>query len=112
MMKMTRTWDSTMSMIPKGGDTIWGGLDWSPEEGCVLSKKRKQRSNDTQISHDSENSNAESKPKAINYGRMISFGRDVAEAHSSEIKRLDFRVIILSFYGMFMVIYLCSSIEK
>ncbi|KAL0424968.1 UNVERIFIED_CONTAM: Phospholipid:diacylglycerol acyltransferase 1 [Sesamum radiatum] len=24
IMKMTRTWDSTMSMIPKGGDTIWG----------------------------------------------------------------------------------------
>lgn len=91
MMRMTRTWDSTMSMIPKGGDTIWGGLDWSPEEGHAPSKKRKHRSNDTQISCDSENNNMESKQKAINYGRIISFGRDAAEAHSSEIKRLEFR---------------------
>ncbi|GKB74316.1 L-arabinokinase-like protein [Tanacetum coccineum] len=34
-MRMSRTWDSTLSMIPKGGDTVWGGLDWSPEEGYV-----------------------------------------------------------------------------
>ncbi|KAL6953866.1 Phospholipid:diacylglycerol acyltransferase 1 [Sarracenia purpurea var. burkii] len=46
LMRMTRTWDSTMSMIPKGGDTIWGGLDWSPEEGyeCIA---KKIKNNDT-----------------------------------------------------------------
>ncbi|KAL5731688.1 phospholipid:diacylglycerol acyltransferase [Ranunculus cassubicifolius] len=35
-MRMTRTWDATMTMIPKGGDTIWGGLDWSPEEDYIV----------------------------------------------------------------------------
>ncbi|KAL0415059.1 UNVERIFIED_CONTAM: Phospholipid:diacylglycerol acyltransferase 1 [Sesamum latifolium] len=85
IMKMTRTWDSTMSMIPKGGETIWGGLDWSPEEGYVPSK-RKQSINDT------ENPiNTESQSKHVHYGRIISFGKDVAEADSSEIQRIDFR---------------------
>ncbi|GKB99194.1 phospholipid:diacylglycerol acyltransferase 1-like protein [Tanacetum coccineum] len=46
MMRMSRTWDSTMSMIPKGGETIWGGLDWSPEEDLlefVASKMMERR---------------------------------------------------------------------
>lgn len=91
VMKMSRTWDSTMSMIPKGGDTIWGGLDWSPEEGYVPSKK-KQKSNDTQSSKEDETGGQPSKAKTVNYGRIISFGRDVAEAHSSEIERINFLV--------------------
>lgn len=77
-----------MSMIPRGGDTIWGGLDWSPEEGYVPSK-RKQKHNDTQMS--SQNAN-NSQSQTVNYGRIISFGKDVAEAPSSEIERIDFRV--------------------
>lgn len=85
IMKMTRTWDSTMSMIPKGGDAIWGGLDWAPEEGYVPNKRR-QRNNVT-----NEDEKTESKVKHVNYGRIISFGKDVAEAHSSEIERIDFR---------------------
>ncbi|EPS62391.1 hypothetical protein M569_12397, partial [Genlisea aurea] len=64
IMRMTRTWDSTMSMIPKGGETIWGNLDWSPEQ------------EDQHAAH---------------YGRIISFGKDVAEADSSIIHRIDFR---------------------
>lgn len=91
-MKMTRTWDSTMSMIPKGGDTIWGGLDWSPEEGYVPSK-RKQRNQGTPVSGQNETETMACEAKAVNYGRIISFGKDVAEAHSSEIKRIDFRVM-------------------
>ncbi|XP_027126084.1 phospholipid:diacylglycerol acyltransferase 1-like [Coffea arabica] len=92
IMKMTRTWDSTMSMIPKGGDTIWGGLDWSPEEGYRPSKRKKHRSNAADCSADNENVSTESKARNIvNYGRIMSFGKDVAEAHSSEIKKIDFR---------------------
>nr|GEW68503.1 phospholipid:diacylglycerol acyltransferase 1 [Tanacetum cinerariifolium] len=64
LMRMSRTWDSTLSMIPKGGETIWGGLDWSPEEATQAS-----------------------------YGKMVSFGRDVAEAPSSEIERIEFRAV-------------------
>lgn len=88
-MMMTRTWDSTMSMIPKGGDTIWGGVDWSPEETCPLRKKA--RKNETHESRD-ETENKVSQTKHVNYGRLISFGKDVAEAPSSEIDRIDFRV--------------------
>lgn len=84
VMKMTRTWDSTMSMIPKGGDTIWGGLDWSPEESCGL-HTRKQSSNNTQLTEQKTNKTN------VNYGRMISFGKAVAEADSSKIDIVDFR---------------------
>ena len=90
-MKMTRTWDSTMSMIPKGGDTIWGGLDWSPEEGYHPSK-RKQKDNDTQPTSHNTDSSTKSQSKLVNYGRIISFGKDVAEAPSVEIERTDFQV--------------------
>ncbi|KAK1550554.1 hypothetical protein Q3G72_020927 [Acer saccharum] len=87
LMRMTRTWDSTMSMIPKGGDTIWGDLDWSPEGGYMCSAK-KLKNNDTA----GQNGNQSlAKSKGVNYGRMISFGKDVAEAHSSEVERIDFR---------------------
>ncbi|XP_057977691.1 phospholipid:diacylglycerol acyltransferase 1-like [Malania oleifera] len=89
-MKMIRTWDSTMSMIPKGGDTIWGGLDWSPEE-CSAPSKKKLRNNDNQIEAQNETGRMISQSKTVNYGRIISFGKDVAEAHSSEIERIDFR---------------------
>lgn len=82
-MRMTRTWDSTMSMIPKGGDIIWGGLDWSPEEGYVPNKRKQNALLTSQETN---------KTYVVNYGRLISFGRDVAEARSSEIEITDFRV--------------------
>lgn len=95
VMKMTRTWDSTMSMIPKGGDTIWGGIDWSPEEGYCHGKRNQRNNNDTQVSGQSETESLVSQSKHANYGRIISFGKDVAEASSSELKRIDFRVRFL-----------------
>ncbi|CAN4087037.1 unnamed protein product [Withania somnifera] len=89
VMRMTRTWDSTMSMIPKGGETIWGGLDWSPEEGHECNEK-KPKNNSTQATE------TDRKRKSVNgthvkYGRIISFGKHVADLHSSEIGRIDFR---------------------
>lgn len=79
-----------MSMIPKGGDTIWGGLDWSPEEGYSPSK-RKQGKDDTHKESEGEVCEA----TQAHYGRLVSFGRDVAEAPSSEIERIEFRVRLL-----------------
>ncbi|XP_010273953.1 PREDICTED: phospholipid:diacylglycerol acyltransferase 1-like [Nelumbo nucifera] len=87
-MQMTRTWDSTMSMIPKGGDTIWGNMDWSPEEGYACNPQR-QRNNETQVAGQSGTEGL-SYPKRVNYGRIISFGKEVAEEHSSKIERMDF----------------------
>ncbi|XP_010047510.2 phospholipid:diacylglycerol acyltransferase 1 [Eucalyptus grandis] len=89
MMRMTRTWDSTMSMIPKGGDTIWGGVDWSPEGFFNCSTKRSKNiymtTSERSAVRDLENR------AGVNYGRLISFGKDVANIHSSKIERTDFR---------------------
>ncbi|XP_021716505.1 phospholipid:diacylglycerol acyltransferase 1-like isoform X1 [Chenopodium quinoa] len=89
VMRMTRTWDATMSMIPKGGNAIWGDLDWSPEEGYSPSKKKKDEN--LTVSRNNEVGPEDPKRKKVNYGRMISFGNDVAEASQSDIKRIDFR---------------------
>lgn len=90
VMRMTRTWDATMSMIPRGGDTIWGGLDWSPEEG-YSPRKRRQKHNVTTSSGNKEDGYQDSVKKKVPYGRMISFGKNVAESSPSEIERIDFR---------------------
>ncbi|XWS18833.1 hypothetical protein CRYUN_Cryun32bG0079000 [Craigia yunnanensis] len=90
VMRLSRSWDSTMSMIPRGGDTIWGGLDWSPEKGYSCGKKR-ERKNDTRITDQAGAKSAISQTRCANYGRIISFGKDVAEAPSSDVERIDFR---------------------
>lgn len=90
-MRMTRTWDSTMSMIPKGGDTIWGGLDWSPE-GEYNCAAKKLKNNITQPAAQTGKGSL-GLTDNVNYGRMISFGKDAAKLHSSKIERIDFRVI-------------------
>lgn len=87
VMRMTRTWDSTMSMIPKGGDTIWGNLDRAPEKGYTF-RGKKQKGNETRPANGKDGD----KTKYVNYGRIISFGKEVAEAPSSGIQKLDFRV--------------------
>lgn len=79
-----------MSMLPKGGDTVWGGLDWSPEGGYTCSAKRPKNSGNVgQYANQSFK-----KPESVNYGRIVSFGKDVAEAHSSKFERIDFRVCL------------------
>jgi phospholipid:diacylglycerol acyltransferase len=93
LMRMTRTWDSTMSMIPKGGDTIWGNLGWSPEDGFEC-KEKKQKTNDSEVSKDVNGENVKVQPEPVNYGRLVSFGKEVAEAPSSEIEQIEFRVSI------------------
>ncbi|XP_030530059.1 phospholipid:diacylglycerol acyltransferase 1-like [Rhodamnia argentea] len=96
MMRMTRTWDSTMSMIPKGGDTIWGGVDWSPEGVFNCSTKR-SKNVDITISELSAVRELENRA-GVNYGRLISFGKDVAKIHSSKIERTDFRGAVKGTY--------------
>ncbi|XVE88653.1 hypothetical protein DITRI_Ditri19aG0086700 [Diplodiscus trichospermus] len=95
VMALSRTWDSTMLMLPRGEETIWGGLDWSPEEGRSCGRKR-ERKNDTGITYQSGARNAISQARSANYGRIISFGKDVAEAPSSDVKRIDLRGAVKS----------------
>ncbi|KAI3709701.1 hypothetical protein L2E82_39467 [Cichorium intybus] len=87
-MRMTRTWDSTMSLIPKGGETIWGTLDWAPEQGHDCSTM-KVKPNDTQPTGKSKKGNFHT--SKVNYGRIISFGKNFAALHSSKIDRVDFK---------------------
>ncbi|KAI3512519.1 hypothetical protein L1887_19835 [Cichorium endivia] len=89
IMRMSRTWDSTMSMIPKGGETIWGGLDWSPEEGYLPFQRKPANLTTSRCS--TSNLTKRCDTRLINYGRLISFGRHVAELHSSDIDRVEFR---------------------
>jgi phospholipid:diacylglycerol acyltransferase len=98
-MRMTRTWDSTMSMIPKGGDTIWGNFEVSPEDGFEF-KAKKQKNNDSEVSKDVNGENVKVQPEPVNYGRLVSFGKEVAEAPSSEIEQIEFRVSIQKHVGI------------
>ncbi|EYU25883.1 hypothetical protein ABFS82_10G084300 [Erythranthe guttata] len=89
VMRMTRTWDSTMSMIIKGGNTIWGGLDWSPEDGHQCNNFKKKNINGQPEVHNATLSLFNS--SRVKYGRLLSFGKHVADLHSSEIESVDFR---------------------
>lgn len=82
-----------MSMIPKGGDTIWGDLDSSPEEDYLPSKRRQN------ATHEAKDGSSEPKRKRKHYGRIISFGKDIAEADSSEINRVNFRVRFMIYFN-------------
>ncbi|KAL9274673.1 Phospholipid:diacylglycerol acyltransferase 1-like protein [Drosera capensis] len=77
-------------MLSKGGDTIWGDLDWSPEGGYDCSMK-KQKNNGSQAEPQDGKESLDARKKPVHYGRIISFGKDVAEMHSSDINRMDFR---------------------
>ena len=92
IMHMARSWDSVMSMIPKGGEVIWGGVDWSPEDGfqCLLKKNGNNNGFTEKKSLRLHNPN---KTKT-HYGRMISFGRIVSERPSDmlEVERKPFKV--------------------
>ncbi|KAL3699140.1 hypothetical protein R1sor_017162 [Riccia sorocarpa] len=83
IMRVTRTWDAAMSMLPKGGEKVWGDADWSPEEGydCSKGKKiEKSMGNET----DAE-LGPHGKPLA-HYGRLVSFGLENTQKPSAVIK--------------------------
>ncbi|GKV13935.1 hypothetical protein SLEP1_g24894 [Rubroshorea leprosula] len=77
-----------MSMIPKGGETIWVGLDWSPERGFNCAGKRLKNN----YTHNQNANESFANTQNVNYGRIISFGKDVAELHSSKFESVNFRL--------------------
>ncbi|KAK8515709.1 hypothetical protein V6N13_139321 [Hibiscus sabdariffa] len=90
--RVSRTWDSLVSLVPKGGEAIWGNMDWSPEEEhvCDLSKKRYSRFS---LSNNNVN-NSDLKigfrvKDPVNYGRIISFGKAASVLHSSQLPTVD-----------------------
>lgn len=97
MIRLFRTWDSTMSMLPKGGETIWGDLDWSPEKGHdCLSKKHKYNRKPICKEHISSNTCTKApdfeEKAGVHYGRILSFGKMAAEQPSSKLNISDYKV--------------------
>ncbi|KAH9328339.1 hypothetical protein KI387_000447, partial [Taxus chinensis] len=96
LLRMVRTWDSPMSMLPKGGETIWGDLDWSPEGRCdSFRKKRKLNAEHICMEHSSNKSCAkdmDSRGKPlVHYGRILSFGKEASEKSSSKLTMADYK---------------------
>ncbi|XAR59686.1 Diacylglycerol O-acyltransferase [Bertholletia excelsa] len=89
-MRASRTWDSIVSLLPKGGETIWGGLDWSPEEGydCGLTKKRCMQTSDETNSNNTDGKLCLKVKESVNYGRIISFGKAASQLPSSKLPSL------------------------
>lgn len=95
MLRVSRTWDSTASLLPKGGETIWGDLDWSPEDvqNCDLETVDTHSFRNENDSNDSEINKGLQEKEAVHYGRMISFGKEAATRPSSELSTLYSEVI-------------------
>ncbi|MED6206024.1 hypothetical protein PIB30_023091 [Stylosanthes scabra] len=74
IMQVCQTWDSIISLMPKGGETIWGDLDWSHEEGnnCDPVNKRYE---EQFINNNTYNGSDDKQKKPIKYQRIISFGK-------------------------------------
>ncbi|KAL2611173.1 hypothetical protein R1flu_022865 [Riccia fluitans] len=86
IMRVTRTWDAVMSLLPKGGEKVWGDADWSPEEGfnCSKSKKiEKPTKNSSEVEF-----GPHGKPLA-HYGRMVAFGRQAVQKPSKAFKTMS-----------------------
>ncbi|KAG8050069.1 hypothetical protein GUJ93_ZPchr0009g373 [Zizania palustris] len=49
------------------------------------------KTNDSDVSKDVNGKNEEVHPEPVNYGRIVSFGKDIAEASSSEVEQIEFR---------------------
>ncbi|KAL0369581.1 UNVERIFIED_CONTAM: putative phospholipid:diacylglycerol acyltransferase 2 [Sesamum angustifolium] len=86
VMRVSRTWDSIISLVPKGGETIWGSLDWSPEEDHVcdsaMHRQFDMKGNDT------DRRRGFQVQESTKYGRIVSFGKPASEVHSSEFPSL------------------------
>lgn len=85
-----------MALMPKGGETIWGNLDWSPEEGhaCDLSKKRySQYSVSEQNANGSKLKRGFHVKEPVKYGRIISFGKEASQLPSLQIPSVDSKVL-------------------
>lgn len=100
-MRVSRTWDSIVSLIPKGGETIWGNMDWSPEEGhvCDLANKRllQPSSSDNNNITNSDIKRGFRVKEPVKYGRIISFGKGSSQLPSSQLPTLDSKVLASTF---------------
>ncbi|XP_058088223.1 putative phospholipid:diacylglycerol acyltransferase 2 [Magnolia sinica] len=94
VMRVVRTWDSIMSLLPKGGEAIWGNLDWSPEEGynCDTMKKHLKGSLREEFgpTNSSDGKLGFRVEETVHYGRLISFGKTASQLPSSELLTVNY----------------------
>ncbi|CAN4119448.1 unnamed protein product [Withania somnifera] len=108
IMRLCRTWDSIISLVPRGGETIWGDLNWSPEVEniCYTSKARYLRSSSKESNGNDTDArrsfNVKGQPK---YGRIVSFGKEKSELPSSQLSIIDPKVARRSGYGDILFIW-------
>lgn len=93
LLRVSRTWDSTVSLLPKGGETIWGNLDWSPEEGhgCDFTTKGEAHASGNSVNNVNQSRGLEVKD-LVKYGRIISFGKAASQLPSSQLPNIDPKV--------------------
>lgn len=105
VMRMARTWDSIVSLLPKGGEVIWGNMDRSPEEGHVCDFSEKSNSKTSLTTNTVNNSDVKRGflvKDLANYGRIISFGKPASVLHSSKLPTSDSEVLYLTFISFDM----------
>ncbi|GAV71713.1 LACT domain-containing protein [Cephalotus follicularis] len=91
VLRVSRTWDSIMSLLPKGGETIWGNMDWSPEDAYACDSAKRS----FQLFRGDSNANKTSLmsgfqvKEPVKYGRIISFGKAASQLPSSRLDTLD-----------------------
>ncbi|KAK4358631.1 hypothetical protein RND71_020860 [Anisodus tanguticus] len=92
VMRVSRTWDSVVSLVPRGGETIWGDLNRSPEVEniCCTSKARYLQSSSKESNGNNTDARRSFHVKELpKYGRIVSFGKETLELHSSHLSIID-----------------------
>lgn len=94
VMRVSRTWDSILSLLPKGGEAIWGNLDSSPEEDhvCDSAMRKKYQQQFDMKGNDTDGRRGFQVQESTKYGRIVSFGKTASELHSSEMSRVGSQV--------------------
>ncbi|KAH0716356.1 hypothetical protein KY284_009261 [Solanum tuberosum] len=92
IMRVSRTWDSVISLVPRGGEAIWGDLNKSPEVEniCYTSKARYLQSSSKENNGNDTDAKRSFHVKELpRYGRIISFGKEKLELPSSQLSIID-----------------------
>uniref|UniRef100_M0ZI48 phospholipid:diacylglycerol acyltransferase n=1 Tax=Solanum tuberosum TaxID=4113 RepID=M0ZI48_SOLTU len=92
IMRVSRTWDSVISLVPRGGETIWGDLNKSPEVEniCYTSKAQYLQSSSKENNGNDTDAKRSFHVKELpRYGRIISFGKEKLELPSSQLSIID-----------------------
>lgn len=96
VMRVSRTWDSIISLMPKGGETIWGDLDWSPEEGfdCNLAKAKNAPPFRKVDTNNTDGMIRLEIKEFLKYGRIVSFGKASSQLHSSQLPNVGSKELL------------------